>query len=84
LEEDLIIGREDDENYMFYRVKNIEVDNQGNIYVLDAGSHRVQKYDKDGNYLLTIGKRGQGPGEFEFHSGCIWITRLEISISMMD
>lgn len=64
LEEDLSIGREDDENYMFTRVSDVEVDEEGNIYVLDFRECRIQKYDKDGNYLLTIGRKGQGPGEF--------------------
>jgi len=64
LEEDLIIGNEEYENYMFYQAHDIKVDSQGNIYVLDAGNHRVQKFDKNGNYLQTIGRKGQGPGEF--------------------
>jgi len=65
LEEDLSIGREDDDNYMFYRVRKIDVDDQGNIYVLEGGNCRLQKFDLTGQYLQTIGKKGQGPGEFE-------------------
>ncbi|MDH5468587.1 MAG: NHL repeat-containing protein [Candidatus Aminicenantes bacterium] len=64
LEEDLVIGSETDEKYMFYRAGGIAVDNQGNIYVVDSGNQRIQKYDRDGNYLQTIGRKGQGPGEF--------------------
>ncbi len=64
LEEDLSIGNEDDENYLFYRARDIQVDTDGNIYVLDSGNHRLQVFNKKGNYLHTIGKRGQGPGEF--------------------
>jgi len=65
LEEDLSIGREDDDNYMFFRVRDIEVDNQGNIYVADMSNYRIQKFDKNGKYIQTIGRQGQGPGEFE-------------------
>jgi len=65
LEEDLSIGNEEDENYVFYRARGISVDSEGNILVLDAGNNRIQKYDKDGKYLQSIGKQGQGPGEFE-------------------
>lgn len=65
LEEDLSIGREDDKNYMFYRARNIALDSHENIYVLDSGNHRIQKFDKNGRFLQTIGKKGQGPGEFE-------------------
>lgn len=65
LEEDLSIGREDDDNYMFYGEISIDVDDQGNIYVLEGGNCRLQKFDLTGQYLQTIGKKGQGPGEFE-------------------
>jgi len=65
LEEDLIIGREDDENYMFYDFIKPGIDSEGNIFILDHGNCRIQKYDKNGNYLQTIGRKGQGPGEFE-------------------
>jgi hypothetical protein len=64
-EEALVIGNEEDENTSFYNVYDIEVDDQGNIYILDAGNHRIQKYAQDGQYLQTIGKEGQGPGEFD-------------------
>lgn len=65
LEEDLSIGRVDNDNYLFYRVRDIEVDNQGNIYVGDMSNFRVQKFNKNGKYIQTIGRQGQGPGEFE-------------------
>jgi hypothetical protein len=64
LEEDLVIGREDDENYQFYRAYDLAVDRGDNIYVADGGNSRIQKFDKNGNYILTIGRKGQGPGEF--------------------
>lgn len=65
LEEELSIGNENDENYMFNGVTDIATDSQGNIYVLDRGNFRIQKFDHNGQYLQTIGKQGQGPGEFE-------------------
>ncbi len=66
LEQVKILGKLDteDENFMFYRPEDIDTDNEGHIYVLDAGNHRIQKYDREGKYLLTIGRPGQGPGEF--------------------
>ncbi len=51
LEEDLSIGHEDDDNYLFYRPRNIAVDEQANIFILESGNCRIQKFDKDGNYL---------------------------------
>ena len=64
LEEELSIGSKDDDNYLFYRVRGIAVDNQGSIYVADMSNHRIQKFDQNGKYLQTIGRRGEGPGEF--------------------
>ncbi len=66
LEMDLSIGGGNaGENYNFSYVRDIDVDGEGNIYVVDSGQYRIQKYDKNGNYLKTIGRRGQGPGEFQ-------------------
>ena len=64
LEEDLSIGNDEDDNYLFYRISRIGVDQSGNIYVMDRGNFRVQKYDSTGRYLCTMGREGQGPGEF--------------------
>lgn len=68
LEEDLAIGDVDDENYFFYKVGNLSVDDDGNIYVRDGGNRRVLEYDKSGRYVRTIGRQGQGPGEYMYPS----------------
>ncbi len=68
LEEDLSIGRQDDERYRFKNSiitpQGIQVDRYGNIFVLDIGSRQIKKYDKAGTYLQTIGRGGYDPGEF--------------------
>jgi hypothetical protein len=43
---------------------NIALDQQGRLYVSDIGADRVQVYDADGNYLRTIGQKGDNFGEF--------------------
>jgi len=65
LEEELSIGHEDDANYAFSDVGGLDIDEEGNIYVLESRNRRVQIFDKNGTYLRTIGRKGQGPGEFE-------------------
>ncbi len=55
-----------DENLAFYMPSAIAVDGTGNLYVLDTGNHRVQKFGPDGAYLATYGRQGQGPGEFYY------------------
>ncbi|KPK89056.1 hypothetical protein AMJ80_10290 [bacterium SM23_31] len=55
----------EDENFQLYLPNDVAVDGEGNIYVLDAGNYRVQKYDREGKFLASFGRKGQGPGEFE-------------------
>ncbi len=39
-------------------------DGSGNLYVVDEDLHRIVKIGPDGNFLMTIGRPGEGPGEF--------------------
>ena len=72
--EELSIGEvEGDENYMFGNRVYFNTDEEGNFYVNDWDRRRIQKYDSQGNHLCTIGKKGQGPGEFQN----VWIPRFE-------
>ena len=57
-----------DENTAFYLPSDVAVDKEGNIYILDTGNHRLQKFNPQGEFLITIGRQGQGPGEFYFPS----------------
>ena len=43
----------------FNWIADITVDSQNNLYVVNEGNHRVDKFDSQGNFLLTIG--GWGP-----------------------
>ncbi len=54
----------EDENESFSFPSDVAVDKGGNIYVLDSANARLQKFGPDGAYLATIGRKGQGPGEF--------------------
>ncbi len=65
-EENLTIGvREGDENYMFGNQVFMNTDDDGNIYVTDRDRKTIKKYDSSGNFLKSIGRPGQGPGEFQ-------------------
>ena len=51
----------------------VAVNRDGDIYVADGhtggggatGNARVVKFDKDGNFVTTWGRKGMGPGEFD-------------------
>jgi len=65
-EEELTIGvKEGDENYMFGNQVFVNVGDEGNFYVTDQDKKIVRKYDSSGNFLQSIGRPGQGPGEFQ-------------------
>lgn len=48
----------------FIHPQDIAVDRSGNIYVLDSRLSSIKKFDKNGNYIRSIGRKGTGPGEF--------------------
>ena len=67
LQEELTIGGDPNNGaYYFPKGATLSVDIEGNLYVCDGGNRRVQMYDKFGKYVRTIGRQGQGPGEYMY------------------
>ncbi len=63
-EEELSIGEaEGPEEYMFSNLRHISVDERGYIYALDYKEKHVKVYNSKGEYIATMGKAGQGPGD---------------------
>jgi len=58
-------GLDAEENLSFFEPSDIIQDSAGNIYILDSGNNRIQKLDPQGKFIKTIGRKGQGPGEFQ-------------------
>ncbi len=48
---------------------DIELDNNGFIYVADSGNHRIQKFTSEGGFITQWGNKGEGNGEFTFPYG---------------
>ncbi len=65
---DLAIGGpgETDPIKQFYRAAPVFADNDGNIYVGEYADGTIKKFNKDGDYLITIAGQGNGPGEISF------------------
>lgn len=84
LEEDLRIGSLDSEGPdLFGEIVDLAVDPAGRIYVLEEQAQELRVFGPDGTYVRTIGRQGQGPGEFNIlvggqvfvdASGRIWIN----------
>jgi len=53
----------DTENVFIKRIKDVEVDNSGKVYL--AQRYVFHVYEPDGTVLENIGQSGSGPGEFE-------------------
>ena len=58
------VGGDDEEDVLLGVVTAIDVDSQGNVYALDMQLSQVHIFDKNGNLVRTIGREGEGPGEF--------------------
>jgi sugar lactone lactonase YvrE len=59
----------EDEHVAFNYPSDVAVDRDGNVYILDTGNTRIQKFGPDGKFLASIGRKGQGPGEFIMPDG---------------
>ncbi|MFC1476903.1 6-bladed beta-propeller [candidate division KSB1 bacterium] len=71
----------EDENFQFFYPWDVLVENTGSIYILDMQNHRIQKFDGNGKYLLTIGRQGQGPGEFQEPHSIVAVPGSNIHVS---
>ncbi len=54
---------------IFGIITSVLRDGDGNVGVLDVQQHAFLIFDQEGGLLRRIGRRGQGPGEFERASG---------------
>jgi len=50
----------------FYVPGRVEINESGDIYILDRGNNQIKVFDNSRNFKYAIGKEGQGPGEFNF------------------
>lgn len=58
------VGGYDDDEVLFGVITDIIADSNGNFYLLDSQLNEVQVYSPKGEYQRTIGREGEGPGEF--------------------
>jgi hypothetical protein len=56
---------EEDPNYIFNRPLDFGLDKDLNIYILDREDRVVKKFDKNGKFVISFGRKGSGPCEFQ-------------------
>ena len=65
LVEEISIGALDGpQEYLFGDISEVAIGADGSIYVFDRQAPALRKYDARGRYVHTLGRRGQGPGEY--------------------
>ena len=70
----LVIGAdEEDENQWFSSIRGIGRLSDGSVVAIDRSSAEVRIYDETGRHLRSMGRYGEGPGEFS-NPFILWIT----------
>jgi hypothetical protein len=56
---------------LFVGPSGVECDTAGKVYVLDFPDNNIKVFDPAGKFLRIIGRKGQGPGEFNMPAGLV-------------
>jgi hypothetical protein len=73
LKEDLRLGGDPvKETSYFPKGAVLAVNADGDLFIADYGNRRVQMFDKNGAFVRTVGRQGQGPGEYMFPGGVLF------------
>ena len=59
---------EDETASLLYLPSVILMDEAGFFYIQDSGNYRIAVFSPDGRYSHSVGRQGEGPGEFQYLS----------------
>ena len=62
---------------LFGRIASARRDAVGNVVVADGQAHQIRIFDVEGRHLQSLGRDGEGPGEFRTLSGAWPIRYLD-------
>lgn len=78
---DLIIGSNTTkEEGLLGFIACFDVDAEGNVYIVDIKSGSIKVFNSNGEFLRSIGRKGQGPGEFQVPTSIQWTSKNELMI----
>lgn len=56
------------EKVLIGRVRTLKIDEDGNIWILDSKIMDIKTFSKSGQYIASMGERGDGPGGMKYPS----------------
>ena len=80
--EELRVGSLDDPDYALTRISSLAVAEDGTMYTAHDQESIIRKFGPDGDLEATMGKQGDGPGEFQrlyrigIHGDSLWAMDL--------
>ena len=80
LVEELSVGGDASPDALLASITSIAEGPDGSIYVLDQDDRNVKAFDRDGKYLRTISRQGQGPGELSAPVSVHWTVGGELAV----
>lgn len=67
----------------FFSIGGVAIDASGNVYAVDIGNDRIQKFTSDGTFITKLGSRGTSDGQFNVPvgvaidaSGNVYVTEI--------
>lgn len=75
-------GDSESEEDFFGVISDIDIDASSQVYLLDSQLNEVKIYTKDGEFVRSIGREGEGPGEFRTPSS-MFFTKEDVAIIQM-
>jgi hypothetical protein len=76
-------GDSEDEEEFFGVISDIDIDETGQVYLLDSQLNQAKIYTKDGEFVRSIGREGEGPGEFRMPSSMFFTKDNKVAVIQM-
>jgi hypothetical protein len=76
-------GDSESEEDLFGVISDIDIDATGEVYLLDSQLSEVKVYSKDGEYLRSLGREGEGPGEFRRPAAMFFTDDGKVAVVQM-
>jgi hypothetical protein len=73
-------GDSEDEEEFFGVISDIDIDESRQVYLLDMQLNEAKIYTKDGEFVRSIGREGEGPGEFRMPSSMFFTKENKVAI----